>query len=201
MTSTKVWERGVGIVYQRYALFPHMTVEENVAYGLRAQHRPLKEIGPRVAELLRMMRLSHKAKEHPEQLSGGERQRIALARALAVEPRILLLDEAFTALDASTRHTVLEEVKAIVRNLQVTTVLVTHDQEEAFLFIQDFVKMAVMHEGAVATDQQGRRFIVLPNGTALPVTAEGLKDGDAVHVMIKKKPEGESVEVWRRGQR
>lgn len=124
-------DRGIGFCFQHYAAFRHMTVWENVAFGLKVRHRPKDEVAKKVADLLELVRLDGQAKRYPSQLSGGQRQRMALARALIVEPRVLLLDEPFGALDAL----VSKELRAWLRRLHdevhVTTVLVTHDQEEA----------------------------------------------------------------------
>jgi sulfate/thiosulfate transport system ATP-binding protein len=131
MTGVTPQERGVGFVFQHYAAFKHMTVHENVAFGLRIRKRPKAEVTRRVDELLGLVQLSQFAKRYPSELSGGQRQRMALARALAVEPSVLLLDEPFGALDANVR----EELRAWLRRLHlempVTTLFVTHDQEEA----------------------------------------------------------------------
>ena len=131
MTGVTPQERGVGFVFQHYAAFKHMTVRENVAFGLRIRKRPKAEVGRRVDELLALVQLGQFAKRYPSELSGGQRQRMALARALAVEPSVLLLDEPFGALDANVR----EELRAWLRRLHsempVTTLFVTHDQEEA----------------------------------------------------------------------
>src|SRR5581483_8100030 len=122
---------GVGIVFQNYALFPHLDVRENVAYGLRAQHWPREKIAPRVDEMLERVHLRAFAGRLPRELSGGQQQRVALARCLAVDPKILLLDEPFGALDKSLRLDMQIEVKRLQRDYGITTVLVTHDQEEA----------------------------------------------------------------------
>jgi sulfate transport system ATP-binding protein len=131
MTGVTPQERGVGFVFQHYAAFKHMTVRENVAFGLRIRKRPKADVNRRVDELLGLVQLSQFAKRYPSELSGGQRQRMALARALAVEPSVLLLDEPFGALDANVR----EELRAWLRRLHlempVTTLFVTHDQEEA----------------------------------------------------------------------
>ncbi|HSD19424.1 MAG TPA: sulfate/molybdate ABC transporter ATP-binding protein [Anaeromyxobacter sp.] len=125
-------ERNVGVVFQHYALFRHMTVEENVAFALRIRKRPRAEVSARVAELLRLVQLGGFANRFPHQLSGGQRQRVALARALATEPRILLLDEPFGALDARVRQELRRWLRRLHDELHVTSVFVTHDQEEAF---------------------------------------------------------------------
>ena len=139
-------KRGIGFVFQHYAAFTHMSVRENVAFGLRIRKRPKAEIRERVDELLALVGLTKWAEQRPSQLSGGQRQRMALARALAVEPNVLLLDEPFGALDATVRA----ELRAWLRRLHdeqhVTTVLVTHDQEEA-MEISD--RIAVMSSGTI----------------------------------------------------
>jgi sulfate transport system ATP-binding protein len=132
VSSRPARERNVGVVFQHYALFRHMTVEENVAFALRVRRRPRAEIGSRVADLLRLVQLEGFRSRYPHQLSGGQRQRIALARALATEPRILLLDEPFGALDARVRDELRRWLRRLHDELHVTSVFVTHDQEEAF---------------------------------------------------------------------
>ncbi len=136
--------RGVGIVFQNYALFPHMTAAENVAYGLEARGTPRAETKARVGEMLRLVKLEHLADRHPRALSGGQQQRVALARALAVKPSILLLDEPFAALDKNLRLDMQIEIKRIQRLSGTTTVIVTHDQEEA-LSMAD--RVAVLNQG------------------------------------------------------
>ena len=144
VTAVPVRQRGVGFCFQHYAPFRHLTVRRNVAFGLEVRRRPKAEIRRRVGELLELVRLTHVADRYPNQLSGGQRQRMALARALAVEPRVLLLDEPFGALDAQVRR----ELRAWLRNLHdtipVTTLFVTHDQEEA-MEVADH--LAIIHEG------------------------------------------------------
>jgi sulfate transport system ATP-binding protein len=134
-TGMRVQERRAGFVFQHYALFRHMTVFENVAYGLRARPRATRptnaEIGRRVARLLDLIQLPDIGKRYPSQLSGGQRQRVALARALAIEPRMLLLDEPFGALDAKVRKELRQGLRDIHDTTGLTTVFVTHDQEEA----------------------------------------------------------------------
>jgi sulfate transport system ATP-binding protein len=144
VTGEAPQRRGVGFVFQHYAAFKHMTVYENVAFGLRIRHRPRAEIRDRVGELLRLVQLEGFASRFPAQLSGGQRQRMGLARALAVDPKVLLLDEPFGALDARVR----KELRAWLRRLhdetRTTTVIVTHDQEEA-MEVAD--RIALMNEG------------------------------------------------------
>ncbi len=125
-------ERNVGLVFQHYALFRHLTVGENVAFPLRIRKRPKAEIDARVKELLALVQLEGLAKRHPHQLSGGQRQRVALARALATQPKVLLLDEPFGALDARVRQELRRWLRRLHDELHVTSVFVTHDQEEAF---------------------------------------------------------------------
>jgi len=144
-------DRGVGFVFQHYAAFKHMNVAENVAFGLKVRRRPRAEIRERVRGLLELVQLEALAKRYPAQLSGGQRQRMALARALAIEPKVLLLDEPFGALDARVR----KELRAWLRRLHdethVTTVIVTHDQEEA-MDVAD--RIALLNEGRI--EQTGK---------------------------------------------
>jgi sulfate transport system ATP-binding protein len=139
-------KRGIGFVFQHYAAFKHMTVFENVAFGLSVRKRPKAEIEERVNELLGIVGLAGYAKRYPSQLSGGQRQRMALARALAVEPSVLLLDEPFGALDAKVRAELRSWLRRLHDEVHVTTVLVTHDQEEA-MEVADLI--AVMNEGRI----------------------------------------------------
>ena len=133
--SDEVGKRRIGFVFQHYALFKHMSVFENVAFGLRAKPWRLRlkevEIRAKVGELLQLVQLQNFAQRYPSQISGGQRQRVALARALAVEPRVLLLDEPFGALDATVRRELRRWLRKLHRRIHVTTVFVTHDQEEA----------------------------------------------------------------------
>ncbi len=138
--------RGTAMVFQEYALFPHMTVEENVAYGLRMRRVPAAEARARVARVLELVGLVGQEGKYPHQLSGGQQQRVALARALVVEPEVLLLDEPLSNLDAKLRVRVREELRELQRRLGQTTVYVTHDQEEA-LALSD--RIAVMNTGRV----------------------------------------------------
>jgi sulfate transport system ATP-binding protein len=131
VTNVAPQERGVGFVFQHYAAFKHMTVWENVAFGLRIRRRPRAEIKQRVGELLELVQLSRLGHRYPAQLSGGQRQRMGLARALAVDPKVLLLDEPFGALDARVRKELRGWLRRLHDETQTTTVIVTHDQEEA----------------------------------------------------------------------
>ncbi len=139
-------ERGVGFVFQHYAAFKHMTVWENIAFGLKIRKRPKKEIRERVSQLLELVQLEGFASRYPVQLSGGQRQRMALARALAIEPKVLLLDEPFGALDARVRQELRTWLRRLRDEVRVTTVLVTHDQAEA-MEIAD--RIVVMNHGRV----------------------------------------------------
>ncbi|OLT34667.1 sulfate ABC transporter ATP-binding protein [Actinomadura sp. CNU-125] len=138
--------RGVGFVFQHYAAFKHMSVFDNVAFGLKIRKRPKAEIRGRVTELLELVHLEQFASRHPAQLSGGQRQRMALARALAVEPEVLLLDEPFGALDAQVRRELRTWLRRLHDEVHVTTVFVTHDQEEAIEVADTIVVLA---DGAV----------------------------------------------------
>ena len=146
VTDVPTFERNTGIVFQNYALFPHMTVANNVAYGLKARGMAKDEIRGRVAEILTMMKLTGFEDRRPRQLSGGQQQRVALARALVIQPKVLLLDEPFSALDKNLRASMQVEVKEIQRKLGVTTIFVTHDQSEA-LSLSD--RIAVMSGGRI----------------------------------------------------
>ena len=139
-------QRNVGMVFQSYALFPNMTVAGNIGFGLKVRKRPKADIDRRVGELLELIHLEGRGDRYPWQLSGGQQQRIALARALAIEPQVLLLDEPLSALDAKIRIVLRKEIRSIQRQLGITTVYVTHDQEEA-LSLSD--RVVVMSEGRI----------------------------------------------------
>jgi sulfate transport system ATP-binding protein len=143
-TPLPAQRRGIGFVFQHYAAFKHMTVRENVAFGLRIRKRPKAQIEAKVDELLAIVGLRGHHQRYPSQLSGGQRQRMALARALAIEPRVLLLDEPFGALDAKVRADLRDWLRRLHDEVHVTTVLVTHDQEEA-MEVAD--RIAVINEG------------------------------------------------------
>jgi putative spermidine/putrescine transport system ATP-binding protein len=146
VTARPIESRGVGMVFQHYALFPQMTVEDNIGYGLRVRRVPEAERRRRVGELVDLVRLNGLEQRRPGQLSGGQKQRVALARAVALEPRVLLLDEPLTALDAKLKVALREEIAELLRRLSITTIHVTHDQEEA-MAIAD--RLAVMRAGAI----------------------------------------------------
>lgn len=146
-------QRNIGMVFQAYALFPNMNVHDNVAFGLKVAGAPKAETDTRVKQMLSLIKLEHLADRFPYQLSGGQQQRVALARALAVKPQVLLLDEPLSALDAKIRVSLREEIRQIQQQLGITTVFVTHDQEEA-LSISD--RIVVMNGGRA--DQIGTPF-------------------------------------------
>jgi sulfate/thiosulfate transport system ATP-binding protein len=146
VTSRPTQSRGVGFVFQHYAAFKHMTVWDNVAFGLTIRRRPRSEIKRRVAELLELVQLTGLAKRYPAQLSGGQRQRMGLARALAVDPKVLLLDEPFGALDARVRKELRIWLRRLHDETHTTTVIVTHDQEEA-MDVAD--RVVVMNAGRI----------------------------------------------------
>ena len=139
-------ERGVGIVFQSYALFPHLSVQANVAYGLRARGISVAQTSSRVGEMLELVHMGSFARRYPRELSGGQQQRVALARTLAVRPQVLLLDEPFAALDKNLRLDMQIEIRRIQRELGITSLLVTHDQEEAMSMAD---RIAVMNAGRV----------------------------------------------------
>ncbi len=146
LTAVSVQERRVGFVFQHYALFRHMTVGENVAFGLNVRKESKTAQRARVNELLELVQLAHYRERYPDQLSGGQRQRVALARALAPRPQVLLLDEPFGALDARVRQDLRRWLDELHRELGVTSLLVTHDQEEALELAH---RIVVMHEGGI----------------------------------------------------
>src|SRR5436853_4503820 len=142
ITYLPPWRRNTGMVFQSYALFPHMTVADNVAFGLEMRKLAKAEIEARTREALRLVRLESYADRLPRQLSGGQQQRVALARALAIRPDVLLLDEPLSNLDAKLREEVRVEIRELQRQLNLTTVMVTHDQEEALTVADRLVVMA-----------------------------------------------------------
>jgi sulfate/thiosulfate transport system ATP-binding protein len=190
-------KRGVGFVFQHYAAFKHMSVRDNVAFALKIRKRPRDEIRDRVGELLRLVQLEGLANRYPSQLSGGQRQRMALARALAAEPRVLLLDEPFGALDARVR----KELRAWLRRLHdevpVTTVLVTHDQEEA-MDVAD--RVAVMNEGRVEQTGKPRDLYEHPaNEFVMSFVGPAHRLGEAWirphDLEVRQEPNGTSTEA------
>src|SRR5947207_149096 len=146
ITRQPPWKRNTGLVFQSYALFPHLSVADNVAFGLRMRNLPQPRIAAKLTEVLRLVRLEGLANRLPRELSGGQQQRVALARALVIEPDILLLDEPLSNLDAKLRHEVRVEIRELQKELGLTTVMVTHDQEEALTMAD---RLVVMGEGRI----------------------------------------------------
>jgi putative spermidine/putrescine transport system ATP-binding protein len=146
ITALPAHRRNVGVVFQNYALFPHLTVAENIGFGLRAQGVPRRDAAPRIADALRLVRMEAHAGKAVTALSGGQQQRVAVARALVVRPSLLLLDEPFSALDRKLRETMQVELKQLLREVGITAIFVTHDQEEA-LVVSD--RIAVMNAGRI----------------------------------------------------
>ena len=146
VTELPARERGVGVIFQSYALFPKMTVEKNIGYGLRIRHRKRKEVKKTVNDLLELVQLEEHRKKYPSQLSGGQQQRVAIARTLAYKPEVLLFDEPFGALDAQTRSHLRREIRALLKKVNVPAIFITHDQEEA-LELGD--RIAVINRGHI----------------------------------------------------
>ncbi len=208
-------QRNIGIVFQNYALFPHMTVAENVAYGLRARGNRGPEVQAAVTRFLDTVQLGAFHQRLPRQLSGGQQQRVALARALAIEPSILLLDEPFAALDRNLRLDMQIEIKRLQRTLGLTTILVTHDQDEAMsvadriavmnkgkveqfdtpvaiydrpqtLFVNGFIGTTNLMNGKIAGLQNGMATVALDAGASLSLPAPaGIGLGAPVHMSVR----------------
>ena len=192
ITQTPVNQRNVGFVFQHYALFNHMSVFENIAFGLRVRPRATRpgeaEIRRRVGELLAQVQLEAFAARHPHQLSGGQRQRVALARALAVQPRVLLLDEPFGALDAKVRKDLRRSLRQLHDETQVTSVFVTHDQDEA-LELAD--RVVVMNAGRIEQIATPEDLLLSP---ATPFVREFLEDVEGLDWrQISKRVPGASA--------
>lgn len=153
LTTRRPNQRSIGMVFQSYALFPNLTVADNIGFGLKVNRTPSNEIAARVKEMLALIRLEQLGGRYPYQLSGGQQQRVALARAIAIRPKLLLLDEPLSALDAKIRVSLRTEIRSIQQQLQITTIYVTHDQEEA-LSLSD--RIVVMSEGRI--EQVGTPF-------------------------------------------
>jgi spermidine/putrescine ABC transporter ATP-binding subunit len=206
--------RGIGMVFQNYALWPHMTVHRNVAYGLKLRQTPAAEIESRVKDVLGRVRLEGLGDRYPGQLSGGQQQRVALARALVLNPKILLLDEPLSNLDAKVRVQVRAEIRKLQKELGITTVYVTHDQEEALTlsdriavfhqgrvfqvgtprdlyqrpqnrFVADFIGVNNLVEGEVRAVEGGRARIATPVGELLAVAGADLAAGGRCVVCVR----------------
>jgi sulfate transport system ATP-binding protein len=160
-------KRGVGLVFQSYALFRHMTVRENIAFGLSVRGLPKRQIDARVDELLELVQLPHLAARHPAQLSGGERQRVAFARALAPKPRVLLLDEPFAALDAKVRRELRSWLIRLHDETHLTTLIVTHDQQEAYELAEHVVVLLGGRVAQSGTPEETWRRPATPEVAAL----------------------------------
>jgi len=205
------WKRDVGLVFQSYALWPHMTVAQNVAFGLEERRRPRAEIAARVAEALELVGLSAYAQRRPAQLSGGQQQRVALARTIAIQPKVLLLDEPLSNLDARMRVSVRRDLRELQQRLGITTIFVTHDQEEANticdriavmeagvirqvgtpmelyerpsnLFVASFLGSAnILDGGAGASMPSGQRLVFRPQHASLSPVAGATMSGPVTH--------------------
>ncbi len=218
-TALAPQKRGVGFVFQHYAPFKHMTVWENVAFGLRIRRRPKAEMRSRVDELLDLVQLGGLGSRYPAQLSGGQRQRMALARALAPEPEVLLLDEPFGALDARVRVELRQWLLRLHDEMHVTTIFVTHDQEEALELADSIV---VMHKGRVEQvapprelyDEPANEFVmsfvgpanklgdawVRPHDVELRHEANGSRAGSVVGQADDARPKSAASGGWREAQ-
>ena len=215
VTGLRANERNIGFVFQNYAIFPHLSVFENVAYGLRVQNKADEEIRRAVHEVLELVGLTGYAQQQPHQLSGGEQQRIALARAIVFRPRILLFDEPLSNLDAKLRVQMRSEIQQLQKRLGITTVYVTHDQEEAMAisdriavmsggkivqidvaedlydhpqneFVARFIGRANLLDGQLTSVESGKVAVEVLGQTIVVTGApEGSKAGDAVRVMIR----------------
>ncbi|MEF0938801.1 ABC transporter ATP-binding protein [Rhizobium sp. BR 362] len=218
-------QRNIGMVFQAYALFPNMTVHDNVAFGLKVAGVAKPEIDKRVKEMLGLIKLDHLAGRYPFQMSGGQQQRVALARAIAVKPQVLLLDEPLSALDAKIRVSLREEIRAIQQQLGITTVFVTHDQEEALSisdrivvmnagradqigtpfeiyntpatrFVASFVGTLNLIEGKVV-DPDNNRIMIGDQGVTLKQSVTAYKPGDTVSLALR--PEAGSLAESAKG--
>lgn len=223
VTYKKPYERGTAMVFQNYALWPHMTVFDNIAYGLKLRKLPVSEIKARVMKVLELVGLKGLEKRYPLQLSGGQQQRVALARALVVEPKVLLLDEPLSNLDAKLRLRMREEIKRLQRDLGITTIYVTHDQEEAMslsdriavmnkgrilqighpkeiynnprnLFVATFIGRSTLLRGKIIGLERGFVKIDYEGGVIEGRAAEGFKVGKGDKVVAIMRPEDFSIE-------
>ena len=180
VTELPARERGVGVIFQSYALFPKMTVEKNIGYGLRIRKRKRKEIRETVNELLQLVQLEEHRKKYPSQLSGGQQQRVAIARTLAYKPEVLLFDEPFGALDTQTRVHLRREIRALLKKVNVPSIFITHDQEEA-LELGD--RVAVLNVGHI--EQIGTPFEIY-NHPATEYVATFLGAANVLDAVVRK---------------
>jgi ABC-type Fe3+/spermidine/putrescine transport system ATPase subunit len=210
-----IYKRNIGLVFQNYALFPHKNVGDNIAFGLKYRDVPKADIARKVKRALDMVRLPGVEKKLPSQLSGGQQQRIALARAIVIEPDVLLLDEPLSALDANLREEMRTELKIIQREVGITTIFVTHDQEEALAmsdrivvmnhglieqngtpedvyrlpaskFVASFLGQSNLIAGTIASTAKGKARITLDNGSSIEAEApQSAKKGGKVTVIVR----------------
>src|SRR5438132_7086042 len=203
VTDLPARERGVGVIFQAYALFPRMTVEKNIAYGLKIRRRPRKERRETVDRLIKLVQLEQHRKKYPSQLSGGQQQRVAIARTLAYEPQVLLFDEPFGALDAQTRVHLRREIRALLRQVKVPSIFITHDQEEA-LELGD--RIAVLNEGRLEQvgtpddvyNHPATEYVATFLGAANLLL--GVATGGAVEIGTAKLPAEKETKRFRDGQ-
>jgi putative spermidine/putrescine transport system ATP-binding protein len=206
VTALATRHRPIGMVFQSYALFPHMTVRQNIAFPLRARQRPSQHRSSRVEELLELVHLGPQGDRFPSQLSGGQQQRASLARALAAAPQVLLLDEPLSALDALVRQQLREEIRRIQKTLQITTLFVTHDQAEA-MAIAD--RVAVMRQGRIdqiATPLElyetpatrfSASFVGNRNALELPLRNGRIRFGQVLDMAAPELADGRAVVFFR----
>lgn len=198
-------KRGIGMVFQSYALFPNMTVEQNVAFGLRMQKVQAQDSRQRVLEILRLVELQDFAARYPHQLSGGQCQRVALARSLVTRPRLLLLDEPLSALDARIRKHLREQIRQIQRELGLTTIFVTHDQEEA-LTMSD--RIFLMNQGKIVQSGDAETLYTAPVDAFAAgfIGNYNLLDADSATRLLQRPVQGriairpEAIELSRSGE-
>ena len=214
MTNVPPQRRNIGFVFQQYALFPHMTVAQNVGFGLVMRNIPAGELRASVAETLALVRLGELTSRYPSQLSGGQQQRVALARALAIRPRLLLLDEPLSNLDAQLRDDMREEIRRIQREVGITAIFVTHDQSEAFALadriavmahgrlqqiadplsiyanpanatVSSFIGQSSLFDGTVVANEAGRVIVQVTEDAQLIATGADLMPGAICKVFVK----------------
>ncbi|HEV2883649.1 MAG TPA: ABC transporter ATP-binding protein [Pyrinomonadaceae bacterium] len=203
VTELPARERGVGVIFQSYALFPKMTVEKNIGYGLRIRRKKRKEIKEKVKELLSLVQLEEHRKKYPSQLSGGQQQRVAIARTLAYDPKVLLFDEPFGALDAQTRGHLRREIRALLKKVNVPAIFITHDQEEALELGDRIAVINVGHIEQIGTpaevyNRPATEYVATFLGAANIL--EGIVRGDRLEVGSALIPMQSNLEQFREGQ-